>query len=371
MPWVRRAAARLPGTARRDEAIAERDATIVRLRRRVRRLRAKRDRLRARRDALRVTVAELRTEALGQRRRADALATELAAAENAFRQPSQQTLLASAIREWRYLESIGRHEDGFDFGDKLSSYSFARSHSVPTPRLYRRWEHLADLTPETLETLLAAPRPRMLKSARGHSSRGVVDTRDAERLRAIVEDWRTPESIDQFSVGAPFFTEELLLRDGAPVDEIKVWAYYGEIGLAVLQHTEDYRVRTLQTRYVDEDGTDLGPISTEYVHRPDLPTPPLLAEVVEHSRRLSLAIRRPFVRLDFLDGGDRVLLDEITPLPIYHPLVPEIDRALGERWERARGRIRADLSAGMDPAPEWGPGDRRLSFEEEPGTMAG
>jgi hypothetical protein len=94
---------------------------------------------------------------------------------------------------------------------------------------------------------------------------------------------------------------------------------------------EDFRRRdTTRTRFISTDGTDLGPLSGDSRHDAGIPAPSRLDEIIDTSRLLSLALRRPCVRLDFYQVEDRVLLGEITPWPGQGRVFePDFDTALG------------------------------------------
>ena len=311
------------------------------------------------------TPAELRARLRRVRARARRLQAELADLQARHAGPSHQAQLTGYWREWRHLRTIGAVEEGRQFDNKLTSYAFAQSHGVPVPELHGRWDTLDAIDPATL----AAGPALMLKSAYGAAAKAVVPTGDAAEITAALARWRTlaeptAPHLDPPIVGAPYFTEERLVPDGDLLVDIKVFAFYGEVAQVILLAAEDFRDRTaVRMRLLDDAGADLGPVVTTAPVDPALPVPPHLGEIVDVARRLSCALRRPFVRLDFYDTGGRFVLGEITPMPgNVNRYVRAHDALLGAYWERARARMRADVAAGLDPRVAWGPGSRELSF---------
>lgn len=325
-----------------------------------------------------LTPDELRVRLRRARARARRLQAELTDLQARYDGPSHQAQLTAAWREWRHVRTAGGVEEGRQFDNKLVSYAFAQSHGVPVPALRGRWDSLDDLDPAALA---AAPESCFLKAAHGAAALGVVATDDAAEIASALGRWRTLARAteprhDPPVIAPPYFTEERLRPEGDLLLDIKVFAFYGEVAQVLLLAVPDYRDRSASRMCVlGDDGTDLGPVVTTAPIDPDLPVPGHLAEIVEVSRRLSLALRRPFVRLDFYDTGDRMLLGEITPMPgNVNRYVRAHDAYLGEQWERARGRMRADVAAGLDPRVSWGPGSRELHFRDaspwRPGALA-
>ncbi|MFJ9313542.1 ATP-grasp fold amidoligase family protein [Pimelobacter simplex] len=325
-----------------------------------------------------LTAPELRTRLRRARARARRLQAELTDLRARYDGPSHQAQLTAAWREWRHVRTAGGVEEGRQFDNKLVSYAFAQSHGVAFPTLHGRWESLDDIDPVALA---AAPESSFLKAAHGAAALGVVATDDAAEIASALSRWRTlarPTELrlDPPVIAPPYFTEERLRPEGELLLDIKVFAFYGEVAQVLLLAVPDYRDRSAnRMRVLGPDGADLGPVVTTAPIDPDLPVPGHLAEIVDVARRLSLALRRPFVRLDFYDTGDRALLGEITPMPgNVNRYVRAHDAFLGEHWERARGRMRADVAAGLDPRVVWGPGPRELVFRDaspwRPGELA-
>lgn len=373
--WGAAAFRRLPPVIRRDARIEALQHELTSKKQQVLRLREEL-------SSHRRQVRRLQGEVRGQRATCDALTAELRALEEELAQrseelsaaisrqvqPSHRVALAETWRERFAAESNGGLDDCLAFDHKLMSYAFARSHEVSIPRLFGRWQSIDDLD---LVGLVA--QPQVLKSAYGATAQGVVATNDLWDLRAAIETWRgllqpSPPT-GKARIAPPFFTEERLRApsDG-PLIDIKVYAFYGEIGLVMLVAPENFRHRgTVRTRFISKDGADLGPLSGDSRHDAEIDVPWRLDQIVDTSRTLSLALRRPFVRLDFYQEEDRVLLGEITPWPGQGRVFePGFDTALGRDWDLARMRLRSDLLKGISPRIEWGPGSRQLEFEQAP-----
>lgn len=325
-----------------------------------------------------LTPDELRVRLRRARARARRLQAELTDLRARYDGPSHQAQLTGAWREWRHVRTAGGVEEGRQFDNKLVSYAFAQSHGVPVPELRQRWDTLDELDPATVAALAAAPEPAILKAAHGAAALGVVATDDPAEITAAVDRWRTlaqPTELrhDPPVIAPPYFTEERLRPEGDLLLDIKVFAFYGEVAQVLLLAVPDFRDRSaVRMRILGPDGADLGPVVTTAPVDPALPVPRHFAEIVEMAQRLSLAVRRPFVRLDFYDTGDRALLGEITPMPgNVNRYVAAHDRYLGEQWERARGRMRSDVAAGLDPRVAWGPGPRALHFTDAPPWLPG
>lgn len=325
-----------------------RDATIDALRSRLADSRRRRERLRERLEAAQQANDELRSQLVGV--------------------PSHQGYLTAAWREWRHVRVEQGVEEGRQFDNKLTSYAFAQSHGVPIPRLHGRWDDLDALDPAALA---AVPEPLMLKSAYGAASHGVVPTADAAEIAEAITRWRelsapTPLHRDPPIVGPPYFTEERLQVTAGVLVDIKVFAYYGSVGQVLLLSAPNFRQRgSVAMRILSASGKDLGPVLTSGVTDATIPVPSRLDEIVDMARTLSLALRRPFVRLDFYDTGERVVLGEITPMPgNVNRYVPRHDVLLGHEWERARARLRMDLAGGGDARVEWGSASRTLTFAD-------
>jgi hypothetical protein len=249
---------------------------------------------------------------------------------------------------------------------KLKSYAFAQSHGVAIPQVFDVWGRLEDITWNDL------PEEVVLKSNGGAGGRGVVPMRrEGDRWRIVTtEDALTPAQIvaplrahrDRERIRGPYFAEELLRGagdDSLPVD-VKVYAFYGEVGLVLLRCVEAHGAGK-RFRAILPDGTDCGRSSIQDVYDPTIAIPTNFTEVVRVAERLSLKVPRAFIRVDLYDLGERVVFGELTPRPGgSEDYGPELDAQLGHLWERAHGRVLDDALSGAGYGLRFGPGPREI-----------
>ncbi len=248
---------------------------------------------------------------------------------------------------------------------KLRSYSFAQSHGVRIPDLLGLWDTPADIPWDDL------PDQIVLKSHTGASSRGVVPLQRIDgrwfvvtRPEPVEPDWivrQLTELLDAGRVGGPFFGQELIGagRDDALPTEVRVFAFYGEVGMVNVRRASSHGDRSgTRVRRFLPDGS---PGPRHRLHDDDIGLPEIFERTVEIGRHLSAHLPRPFVRIDFLDDAGDVVFGELTPRPGGpHRFGAEQDRRLGELWERAQARILNDVIDGSDYSPRFGEGPREL-----------
>lgn len=254
---------------------------------------------------------------------------------------------------------------------KLTSYSFAQSHGVTIPQLYGVWDQPEDIAWDEV------PDEVVIKSHAGTSGRGAVP------LRRVAGEWTMvtgtgtiaqDEVVDRLCsfrakelVNGPYFAEQLLkgIDDNTLPVDIKIYAFYGEIGQVLLRSApslHDLRSHTFRT--VFEDGTDPGPIHRNYDD--SIPVPGNLGELIAVAKRLSLGIPRPFVRVDLYDVGGQIVFGEFTPRPGGpQNFGPKHDERLGHLWESAHARLLSDVIDGADYGLRYGAGPRELMVGEK------
>lgn len=229
---------------------------------------------------------------------------------------------------------------------KLANYRLAASHGIAVPEVLAVWDRLQDVD------LRGLPDRFVLKSERGSASRGVLpvvregelfalaDGSGRHTARSLVEHFAALEAVGR--VVAPYFAEELLADASGralPVD-VKVYAFYGEVGHVLLRATDRHGSSRSVRRYLTEDGTHL-------TGDDSLPVPGRLADAVGAARALSLAVPFPFVRVDLYDTPRGIVLGELTLAPGgQQRYSADHDRALGELHERAHVRLLQDLHRG-------------------------
>ncbi|WP_460748567.1 ATP-grasp fold amidoligase family protein [Myceligenerans cantabricum] len=260
--------------------------------------------------------------------------------------------------EWeRAEESL---DPRFALIQKLRGKALVQGLDVALPAIYRTWAAIGEIE------LSGLPEAFVLKSAGGATSHGVLPLRRegaAYRLISTDQVLGREDVVEHFRrkaakgrTLAPYFAEEFLtgLSGSEILEDVKVYAFYGEIGQVLLRSVGSHGDATsVRYRYVDENGADLGAISRWRLVDPAVPIPGSLPEMVEIARRLSRAAGVPFVRVDLYETDRGVVFGEFTPRPGgQQDYVPDHDRKLGEMWERARLRLDADVARRIGPVPD-------------------
>ena len=264
----------------------------------------------------------------------------------------------------RYMRDRNVPDRGNLVARKLKAYSFAQSHGVRAPRIFGIWDSPGKIDWSSL------PDHVVIKSNTGSWGKGVFP------LQRVDGGWTVfttatpiaPEDVvgrlDKRRaggrIGGPFFAEELLGggRDNTLPVEVRVSAFYGEVSHALLRHVPEFGNReSVRSRRIVIDGVAL----TGEEVADDIDVPDNLDELVDVARRLSLCIPRPYVRIDLYDVAGEVVFGELTPRPGSPSSVgAELDRRLGELWERAQARVLNDVIDGGDYRLRFGPGPREL-----------
>jgi len=287
--------------------------------------------------------------------------------ERSFAVPSFRRYIYAERRIAAHLRDIDRTDRGHIVTRKLKSYSFARSHGVDVPEIFGIWDRPRDIAWDEL------PDAVVIKSAKGTAARGVAPlVRSAEGWSMVTTaDTVTPsEIVDRLTslesagrVGGPYFAEELLgggAGNALPVD-VKVHAFYGEISHVLLRRVPVHGGAETAFRVILPDGSDAGPVLRGLVHDHDIPVPGNLEALMEVARVMSLAIPRPFIRVDLYDVDGRIVFGELTPRPGHlMDYGPEQDERLGHLWERAQARVLDDALNGVGPTLHFGPRPREL-----------
>lgn len=236
--------------------------------------------------------------------------------------------------------------------NKLIGKAFCRRLNVPTPRTFAN-----GVASDRLR--LSWKTPFVIKPRGGSQSKGVfgivpqrTGLRDVfngvtydgvESLRAALV-----RAMQHFKLNEDaWIVEEMVSNDacgGGPSDDVKVFAFYGEICL-VLQMPARWEGGPHHIFFTPEgtvvDTGQQGPpegISLEpRFSRRDLQT----------AARISRQIPYPFVRIDFLVRGERLVFNEFT----LNAALPgnfnkQYDRILGEAWVRAESRLLNDMVLG-------------------------
>lgn len=286
--------------------------------------------------------------------------------ERSYGTPSFRRYVYAERRIAAHLKRLDDSDRGHLLTRKLKSYALARSYGVEVPEIFGVWELPGDIAWDEL------PDAVVVKSARGTASRGVTP------LRRAADGWTTVTTAQTLApaelvreldalqadgkVGGPYFAEQLLGGGNALPVDVKVHAFYGEISHVLLRRVRVHRdPQETAFRVILPDGTDPGPIVRGLRHDHEIPVPSNLEELMEVARRMSLAIPRPFVRVDLYDIDGRVVFGELTPRPGHlMDYGPEQDERIGHLWERAQARVMNDALDGAGLSVRFGPGPREL-----------
>jgi glutathione synthase/RimK-type ligase-like ATP-grasp enzyme len=313
------------------------------------RLREERDRLLAERGTSREEHAASRQEHAASRRerrerREAAVLREEEVRADTLSTPSFYARYESMLRVRALVEEqAGERHPVWRSDPKHAGRDLARSLGVAVPRLLAAPAPLAELQPPEASRFV-------LKPVRGSTSHGVfalVATEDG-RYRSILDrlehTWDevidlAREAMTVRPISQEFLVEELV--DGPGDRELPFdWKCYclgGRVEL-VMQKDARNRRKSSQARFKfwSTAFEDLGPI--RHADRLDrsLPPPEHPEALVAAAEAIAGALPGVFVRVDLFDTPEGVVFGEITPHPGGRQLfVPEVDRALGEAWERA------------------------------------
>lgn len=232
--------------------------------------------------------------------------------------------------------------------DKMRDRAFAEALGVPTPTL---------LFNDVPTGKVKATPNSIIKPMVGESSRGVffvqadggifsLKTRniyaDFEEAAAEYARWYGDES-------EPRWIGESAVLDvnGDPARDIKVYAFYGEIGMYVEVVRFGNNLSHPIAATYDADGERITfRESDDPLRSAEIPH-----GVSEMASKISRSSPVPFVRVDFLIGRDGPVLGEITPHPggIYAgDGSDQYDRMLGKMFLEAEARLTIDLLHGKN-----------------------
>lgn len=332
---IRSVIRRLPPLARRDEYIAQ--------------LRAERDELAAERDRLANAIHIGIVTELGQRH-------------------SFYVLHKHYRRALMYGIANDLSQPIWSVNSKAKGYRFARSYGLEVPETYGDYAHVSELPWAEL------PHAFVLKTNDGSTAQGVMPLirRDGKYLDLldVQRGLQTPEDIITYiddlaarkKVSAGLTVEELLLSPHSDDEEtlapdVKLYCFYGEIGMVLCRLTNGTRDHhRFSYRYLDENGNDLGDALVGHGNvDPKVPAPLHMSELVDAASKMSVALKVPFVRLDFYERKDAIVFGELTPSPGGEQLPrADIDDRLGRCWKRAEVRVMHDLNRSGVFNPDFG-----------------
>lgn len=252
---------------------------------------------------------------------------------------------------------------------KPEGYAFAATYGVPVPTVLGRYPEPAAVPWAQL------PDSVVVKPAQGTAARGVlllerrdggfVDLLDAKRGVRTAEE--LVGDLDALAargrISRVVLVEELLrpphTTDLTTVPDVKLYCFYGVVGLVLVAGRRRRGPAGLSFRYLDTSGRDLGHARPLQPHDPHLPDPLHLDTLLQHGRTLSAALPEPFVRLDFYEQQSSVVFGEVTPSPGGDQVFrPDVDEDLGALWEDAEARLRAERYTAGHGAPRFGSAHR-------------
>ena len=259
----------------------------------------------------------------------------------------------------------------WELNDKAAAYEFARSHGIPIPRVYGRFERAEEID------WACAPTRFVVKVTRGtvadgvwplvrEGEQGYRDALDATRtlLSRTEITSRVAEAL-RYDPEGEVLVEEFL---PGPADtgfevppDYKLICFHGTVGLIIVIGRTQRHGKRLGSRFFATDGTDVGDAVTGALLDRQLPPPAHLDDLVAAGETLSGAIHSPYVRVDMYDTPRGICFGEITPSPGGNSVWREdIDIHLGELWEAATHRLEQQAIRTDVRTPVHGPHERRI-----------
>lgn len=248
--------------------------------------------------------------------------------------------------------------------NKLRNYAFAQSHGMKIPSIFVMESEIEKINLSTL------PDQFVLKTSGGSTSHGVLPLfRTGRNEFKVADGSRTlsdHEIIDFFKKASAsglaygkVFAEEFLHPmngEAAIPDDIKIYMAYGEVMHVLLRSVDVHgSVNSTRSKYVDEQGNDLGPVSTQRLTDPAIEVPSNLPKAVEFAKHLSRASGLPFCRIDVFHTSLGTIFGELTRAPGgAQSYIAEHDRLMGKQWLLGQARLLSDYQNGRPFGAIWG-----------------
>lgn len=255
--------------------------------------------------------------------------------------PSSYSHVAKQIEYMRFKQHLSAIDCNISpwNNNKKTDQEFAQLLDIPTPQLIQSECEFDNI--EFTESIV-------IKPSFDSSSRNVFLYFNSEKIVEVKTN-DIFESLEKFKaeiarrkIQGSWQTETLILnRDGKAAHDIKVYAYYGEIG-AVL---EIKRTDKAYQCWYNEKGEIL---EHERRSQPWFEGTGFESQVMEYAKKISLSMPAPFMRIDFYKGIDGYYLGELTPHPgRYFPeYSPKLDKQLGRFFCEAEAKLFKDLLGG-------------------------
>ena len=252
--------------------------------------------------------------------------------------PSSYSHVAKQIEYMRFKQHLSAIDCNISpwNNNKKTDQEFAQSLDIPTPQLIQ-----SECKFENIEFIVI--KPSFDSSSRNvffyFNSENIVEVKTNDAFTSL-EAFKA--EIARRKIQGSWQTETLILNsDGKAAHDIKVYAYYGEVG-AVL---EIKRADKAYQCWYNEKGEIL---ESERRSQPWFEGTGFESQVIEYAKKISLNIPAPFMRIDFYKGVDGYYLGELTPHPgRYFPeYSPELDKQLGQLFSEAEAKLFQDLLKG-------------------------
>lgn len=247
----------------------------------------------------------------------------------------------------------GQRHPIWDFNAKLPGRELAQKLGINVPELFAHAAPLSELRPPQTTGFV-------LKPVEGSTTRGVFAVVvENDRYRSVMDNtlfsWgelqeAAATAVAEGNIAHDFFIEALVdgLEPGVLPHDFKCYCIGGRVELVRQRDVRNSRrSKDAVFRFWDRDFRDLGAI--RYADRVDssLPPPPHPQELVAAAESIASALPSTFVRIDLYNPSSGVVFGEITPHPggilRYND---EVDRLLGEAWERAEAtELAAELGS--------------------------
>lgn len=253
-------------------------------------------------------------------------------------------------------------EEGFPWwiNDKSKLNSFLCENEIPSPVVFREWDNPQELDLSGLPERFVV-KPNMMSSAAGvmilHSvgSDQFYDSMSNKTLskQDVIDIQSSLYERSSYKKSYKLMVEELIVDarvlDQIPID-YKVYCFYDK---PVLIQQIDRNVERTGTTFFDGQFQPLelsGRIESSWKHYQTVePIRPGTAdEMLRLSTEVTMALKIPFVRVDFYNSTRGALVGELTPTPggpyfgKLYKFTDEYDAQLGREWKNAIERIQND-----------------------------
>ncbi|MGP5546795.1 ATP-grasp fold amidoligase family protein [Psychrobacter alimentarius] len=252
--------------------------------------------------------------------------------------PSSYSHVAKQIEYMRFKQHLSAIDCNISpwNNNKKIDQEFVQSLGIPTPQLIQ-----SECEFESIEfTESTVIKPSFDSSSRNvfyyFNSKNIVEVKTNYIFESLKE---FKVEIARRKIQGTWQIETLILNnEGKAAHDIKVYAYYGEIGAVLEIKRED---KAYQCWY-NEKGEIL---ESERLRQPWFEGTGFESQVIEYAKKISLNIPAPFMRIDFYKGADGYYLGELTPHPgrYFQEYSPELDKQLGKIFSKAEARLFRDL----------------------------